>query len=245
MALSPVERGLALRRAGWQASKRLEASFVVPKATQIPESFEDERMIAPDTLSVPRTRFDEARRAMIDSQLRTSGVNEPFVLARMGTVPREDFVPEGQRAAAYSDRAVRLPGGGALPAPLFHGLLLTEARPTSADRVLVVDGGSGYLPALLAPMVAEITVVSPEEAAAGRIRCNPTLVMIDGAIEHLPNPLARKLPDGVRLLTGLVERGITRLAAGRKAGGSLGLVALAESGIPRLAAFDREASWSF
>ena len=202
-------------------------------------------MIAPDTISDTRTRFDDARRAMIDSQLRTSGVNEPFVLARMSIVPREDFVPEGQRSAAYADRAVRLPGGGALPAPLFHGLLLTEARPTSADSVVVVDGGSGYLPALLEPIVAALTVVSPDDAAAGRIKGKPTLVMIDGAIECLPEPLARKLPDGVRLVTGLVERGVTRLAAGRKAGGSLGLVALAETGIPRLAAFDRETGWSF
>ncbi len=202
-------------------------------------------MIASDTLSEPRTRFEAARRAMLDSQLRTSGVNEPFVLARMGTVPREDFVPEASRAAAYADRAVRLPGGGALPAPLFHGLLLSEARPASTDRVLVVDGGSGYLAALVEPMVAALTNVSAQDAAAGRIGCNPTLVMIDGAIEHVPEPLARKLAEGTRIVTGLVERGVPRLAAGRKSGGSLGLVALAETGVPRLAAFDREAGWSF
>lgn len=198
-------------------------------------------MIATET----RTRFEDARRAMIDSQLRTSGVNEPFVLARMGTVPREEFVPEHSRAAAYADRAVRLPDGGALPAPLFHGLLLAEARPSSDDRVLVIDGGSGYLPALLEPMVDTLAVVSPEDAVAGRIKSSPTLVLIDGAVEHLPEPLVRKLPDGTRVVTGLVERGVTRLAVGRKTGGVLGLVALAETGVPRLAAFDREAGWSF
>lgn len=198
-------------------------------------------MIATDT----RTRFDDARRAMIDSQLRTSGVNEPFVLARMGSVPREDFVPEGSRAAAYADRAVRLPGGGALPAPLFHGLMLAEALPERADSVLVVDGGSGYLPALIEPMVGALAVISPEDAVAGRIKSSPTLVLIDGAVEHLPEPLVRKLADGTRLVAGLVERGVTRLAVGRKAGGVLGLVALAETGVPRLAAFDREAGWSF
>jgi protein-L-isoaspartate(D-aspartate) O-methyltransferase len=192
-----------------------------------------------------RTRYDDARRAMIDSQLRTSGVNEPFVLARMGTVPRENFVPEQSRAAAYADRAVRLPDGGALPAPVFHGMLLAEARPSSEDRVLVVDGGSGYLPALLEPMVAAMAVVSPEDAVAGRIKSNPTLVLVDGAIEHVPEPLAKKLAEGTRMVTGLVERGVTRLAVGRKAGGTLGLVALAETGVPRLAAFDREAGWSF
>lgn len=191
------------------------------------------------------TRFEDARRAMIDSQLRTSGINEPFVLARMGAVPREDFVPEGQRAAAYADRAVRLPGGGALPAPVFHGLLLAEARPANTDHVLAVDGGSGYLPALLEPMVRALAVVSPEEAAAGRIGSNPALVLIDGAVEHLPDALVRKLADGTRIVTGLVERGVTRLAVGRKTGGALGLVALAETGVPRLAAFDREAGWSF
>lgn len=198
-------------------------------------------MIAPEM----RTRFDDARRAMIDSQLRTSGVNEPFVLARMSAVPREDFVPEDKRAAAYADRAVRLPGGGALPAPVFHGMLLAEARPEQGDSVLVVDGGSAYLPALLAPMVDHVAVVSPEDAVAGRIKMSPSLVLIDGAVEHLPDPLVRKLADGTRIVTGLVERGVTRLAVGRKVGGVLGLVALAETGIPRLTAFDREAGWIF
>ena len=197
------------------------------------------------TATETSTRFEDARRAMIDSQLRTSGINEPFVLARMGAVPREDFVPKQSRAAAYADRAVRLPNGGALPAPVFHGMMLAEARPDKADRVLVVDGGSGYLPALLEPLVNALAVVSPDDAVAGRIKSNPTLVLIDGAVEHLPDPLVRKLADGTRVVTGLVERGVTRLAVGRKAGGALGLVALAETGVPRLTAFDREAAWSF
>ena len=43
---------------------------------------------------------------MIDSQLRTSGVNEPWVLAAMAGVAREDFVPAAARSAAYIDRAI-------------------------------------------------------------------------------------------------------------------------------------------
>lgn len=199
-------------------------------------------MIDTDT----RTRYDDARRAMIDSQLRTSGVNDPAVLARMGSVAREEFVPESQRAAAYADRAVRLANGGALPAPLFHGMMLAEAHPTAQDSAVVVDGGSGYLPALLAPMVASIETVAPAEAVAGKLRQRAvTLVLIDGAIEHMPDALAKALPDGTRLVTGIVERGVTRLATGRKVGSALALVALAETGVPRLSAFDREAGWSF
>ena len=70
-------------------------------------------------------------------------------------------------------------------------------------------------------------------------------MLIDGAVEHLPEPLVRKLAEGTRIVTGLIERGVTRLAVGRKTGGTLGLLALAETGVPRLAAFDREAGWSF
>jgi protein-L-isoaspartate(D-aspartate) O-methyltransferase len=55
-----------------------------------------------------RTRMDDfaaARRAMIDSQLRVSGVTAGFVLARMAAVPREDFVPAAVRGQADADRA--------------------------------------------------------------------------------------------------------------------------------------------
>ena len=53
------------------------------------------------TTSTDSARPDSARRAMIDSQLRPSGVNEPWVLAEMLRVPREDFVPAARRASAY------------------------------------------------------------------------------------------------------------------------------------------------
>lgn len=198
------------------------------------------------TATLSSTRYEDARRAMIDSQLRTSGVTDPLVIARMGVVAREAFVPEARRAAAYADRTVRLPGGGALPPPLFHGLLLSEARPSREDRAIVVDGGSGYLSALVEPMVAALETVSAGDAAAGRTAtADATLLLIDGAIEHLPEALAARLAPDARVVTGLVERGVTRLAAGRKAGGAVALVALAEIGAPRLPAFDREAVWRF
>ena len=191
-------------------------------------------------------RYETARRAMIDSQLRPSGVNETFVLARMSTVPREDFVPEAARGTAYMDRAIRLPEGGFLPAPLFHGRMLAEAHPTAQDRAIVVDGGSGYLPELLRPIVESLEVIGADKGAQGKAKTkNATLILIDGAIEQLPDKLAGRLADGGRIVTGLVERGVTRLATGRKAGGTLGLLPLAEIGVPRMGAFDRDAGWSF
>ncbi|WP_226699688.1 protein-L-isoaspartate O-methyltransferase family protein [Qipengyuania gaetbuli] len=197
------------------------------------------------TQTQTRPDYAAARKAMIDSQLRTSGVNEAFVLERMGTVAREDFVPDSAKGTAYMDRAIRLADGGFLPAPLFHGAMLAEARPTSEDKVLVVDAGSGYLPALVKPLVASLDVTSPDKAANAKKKGEYTLVLVDGAIEHVPAGLAKLVADNGRIVTGLVERGVTRLATGRKAGKALGLLPLAEMGIPRLGAFDKPASWSF
>ncbi len=192
------------------------------------------------------TDMTAARKAMIDSQLRTSGVNEPFVLARMGAVAREDFVPEGARSIAYMDRAIPLGNGRHLAAPLVHGKMLAEARPTQNDNVLVVESGSGYLAELLRALVGKLDIKSVEEVASGKKgRKAYSLIMVDGAIEQLPESLAKQLEEGGRIVTGLVLRGVTRLATGRKVAGQVTLRPLAEIGIPVLAEFDRPKEWSF
>ena len=190
--------------------------------------------------------FTIARRAMIDSQLRVSGVTEEFVLTAMNRAPREDFVPAAARGHAYIDRAIPLGNGRALPAPLFHGRLLAEAAPASDDSVLLVSCGSGYLAALVAPLVGSLAVVDAADAAAMKQKKGGyTLLLIDGAIEELPEALAGQLAEGGRIVTGLVARGVTRLAAGRKLGGAVALQALAEMGIPVLGEFTAPKRWSF
>lgn len=192
------------------------------------------------------TSTETARRAMIDSQLRTSGVNEPFVLARMAAVAREDFVPAASRETAYIDRAIPLGNGRRLAAPLFYGMLLAEAQPQLDDTALVVDSGSGYLAELLRPLVGSVEIITPEEALVkSRKTAAYSLLLVDGAAEELPDSLTKRLADGGRVLTGLVVKGVTRLAVGRKTAGGIALLPLAELGIPRLSEFDRAAGWSF
>lgn len=187
-----------------------------------------------------------ARKAMIDSQLRTSGVNENFVLARMSAVPREDFVPESVRSVAYVDRAVPVGDGRYLAAPLFHGRMLAEADPRTDDRVLIVESGTSYLAELIRPLVAEVDTMSAEEAVdAGRKRKTYSLLLVDGAIEALPGGLAKRLEENGRIVTGLVTRGVTRLALGRKVAGETALQPLGEMGIPVLHHFDKPKAWSF
>jgi protein-L-isoaspartate(D-aspartate) O-methyltransferase len=192
----------------------------------------------------PAAASEAARRAMIDSQLRTSGVNEPWVLGAMARVAREDFVPESAKAAAYIDRAVPLGNGRFLAAPLVQGLMLTEARPGVQDTALLVGDGKGYLAALLGPLVGSLDAVDPA-AAAKRKKGSYSLIVIDGAIEQLPTTLAAQLAEGGRIVTGLVLRGVTRLAAGRKMAGEVTLLPLAEIGIPVLPEFAAPKRWSF
>ena len=65
------------------------------------------------------------------------------------------------------------------------------------------------------------------------------------AVEHLPAGLADQLAEGGRVVTGLVLRGVTRMASGRKLAGTVQLLPLAELGIPVLAEFAAPSSWSF
>lgn len=187
---------------------------------------------------------------MIDSQLRTQGVNAEWVLRRMAAVARERFVPESARGFAYIDRAIPLGGGRYLGAPVVQGLMLQEANPTAADTALVVDGGSGYLAELLRPLVGSLEVRTPAEAAgtgSGKRRGKEdiTLLAIDGAIEHLPAALADRLAEGGRIVTGVARNGITHLAVGRKAAGTVALLNLAEIGMPVLPEFAEPKRWSF
>jgi protein-L-isoaspartate(D-aspartate) O-methyltransferase len=192
-----------------------------------------------------QTDTSTARRAMIDSQLRTSGVNEEYVLARMIAVPREDFLPAAKASVAYIDRAVSLGTDGHLAAPLFYGKLLMEAAPARDDRVLVVEGGTGYLAELLRPLVGELATVSASDAATKAGGSDYSLIVIDGAIAQLPEALEARLADQGRIVCGVVLRQVTRLASGRRVGGNVVLQPVEDLGIPVLHAFDVPKSWTF
>ena len=194
------------------------------------------------------TKIDSsaARRAMIDSQLRTSGVNEPFVIARMGSVAREEFVPDGAKAIAYMDRAIQLGDGKSLAAPLVHGKMLAEARPGLDDSALVIENGSAYLAELVKPLVGKLESKPVEEVVSSKkSRKTYSLILVDGAVEQLPDALVKRLEENGRIVTGVVERGVTRLAVGRKVSGSVVLQPIADIGIPILHAFDKPKEWSF
>jgi len=110
----------------------------------------------------------------------------------------------------------------------------------------VVTSGSGYLAALVETMGALVDRLDVAEGAPSTaLKAQYDAVLVDGAIEELPEWLGKALVEGGRIATGLVLRGVTRLASGRKLGGSVQLLPLAEVGIPVLGLFARAKSWSF
>ena len=188
------------------------------------------------------TDFAAARRAMIDSQLRPQGVSDPAVLAAMSSVPREEFVPEAVRPLAYSDRPLDLGDGKAMMPPAALGRLVMELEPRAGERVLVVGSGNGYAANVLQALGLEVDTASGT-APAGKSGYD--LILIDGAVEEVPEPLVSRLaPDG-RLGTGISDNGVTRLAIGRRAGNSLGLRRFADVQVPVLTGFTRPRAFTF
>jgi protein-L-isoaspartate(D-aspartate) O-methyltransferase len=71
------------------------------------------------------------------------------------------------------------------------------------------------------------------------------LILIDGAVETIPDAIIDQLADGGRLGTALVDRGITRLVVGRKAGGAFGILSFGDAGVPALPGFSRPKAFKF
>ncbi|WP_428332974.1 protein-L-isoaspartate O-methyltransferase family protein [Novosphingobium sp.] len=186
---------------------------------------------------------DAARRAMIESQLRVSGVNDLTLLAAFAAIAREDHVPEAARPVAYMDRAVPLGDGSVLAPALTHGQMLTAAEPTLSDNVLVIGKPGAYLAALATRLTAHVTVAAPDGDWSGDAPYS--LVLIDGAIEVAPAGLAPVLAEQGRVVTGLIERGVARLAIGRRLGGELLFTKLAEADFAQLPEFAAKKRWSF
>ena len=114
--------------------------------------------------------FEHMRRAMVASQLRTTGVNDPGVVAAMGEVPRERFVPEDRIAMAYADALVPLGHDRELNSPMALGRMLTEAHLSGREHALVIGAATGYAAAVLARLVRSVVALEeePELAAFAR-----------------------------------------------------------------------------
>ncbi|MBV8783031.1 MAG: protein-L-isoaspartate O-methyltransferase [Gammaproteobacteria bacterium] len=112
----------------------------------------------------------DAREQMIEQQVRAWDVLDARVLEVMRRVPRELFVPAGQRYRAYADDEVPIGHGQHMLRPSVAGRLLQALLPLAQESVLEVGTGTGFLTACLAACAAEVRSLEifPELAAQAR-----------------------------------------------------------------------------
>lgn len=212
--------------------------------------------------------FRQMRKAMVVSQLRTTEVSDPRVIAAMSHIAREDFVPAAQRSFAYADRGVQIGEGRALNPPLTTGRLLNMAHVTKADHVLLIGAATGYTAAVLAQLAGLVTAIEQDAKLAATARKNLadhadvvietgnhadgwspsapySVIVVDGLAEQIPQALIDQLaPDG-RIVAAIVHDGVPRLALGRTADGHVGYQYFADGGGCPLPGFEKAKIFTF
>jgi protein-L-isoaspartate(D-aspartate) O-methyltransferase len=171
-----------------------------------------------------------ARRSMVDSQVRTSDVTDPRLVAAMLAVPRERFVPPEQAALAYLDRDIPVASGGGgqgarqLLKPMVLAKLLQAAEVAEGDHVLDVGCLTGYSAAIIAHLAHSVVALEEDPALASAARDNLRALGL-GQVEVVGGELAQGYPSqapfDVIVLNGAFEAAPKALLHQLKPGGRL------------------------
>lgn len=225
-------------------------------------------MTVNQTTSLSKAQYKAMRDHMIDSQLRTSDVNDLTILAAIARTPREDYVPDDRKDTSYMDRAIPLGEGRSLNPPLTVGRMLVAAELVQSDKVLLIGAATGYTAEILSHLVAEVVAVeeSPALAAIARekLKSRPNvtvlesplsqgaadyapynIIIIDGAVEELPSELIHQLSPEGYAVGGVVDRGVTRLCRGARVGDELSFAPFADMEAVILPGFSKPKVFSF
>jgi protein-L-isoaspartate(D-aspartate) O-methyltransferase len=149
-----------------------------------------------------------ARRLMVEGQVRTADVTDADLLEAMQTLPRERFLPPSLAPLAYIDSDIPLANGRALLKPMVLAKLIQAARVSRSDRVLDVGCATGYSSAVLAALAG--SVVALEEDADLARQAKESLAAVGAsAVEVVTGPLTAGWASGgpydVILLNGATE----------------------------------------
>ena len=112
------------------------------------------------------TTSTDARARMVERQLRRRGIHDERVLAAMGEVPRELFVPESERRRAYRDGALRIGEGQTISQPWIVACMCQLLELRGEETVLEVGTGSGYAAAVLSRLCAQVVTIERYDSLA-------------------------------------------------------------------------------
>jgi protein-L-isoaspartate(D-aspartate) O-methyltransferase len=120
------------------------------------------------------TDFPRLRKQMLEEQLVPRGIRDKAVLAAMGEVPREEFVPPEMSRYAYEDGPLPIGRGQTISQPFMVAYMAQVLELARTDRVLEIGTGSGYAAAVVSRIAAEVhsieRVASLAEEARVRLR---------------------------------------------------------------------------
>jgi protein-L-isoaspartate(D-aspartate) O-methyltransferase len=119
----------------------------------------------PDELALARVR-------MVEDQLRGRDIVDERVLDAIARVPRELFVPAGERARAYDDVALPIGHGQTISQPYMVARICEALTLQGGERVLDVGTGSGYQAAVLAELADEVFTIERIPELAEQARAN-------------------------------------------------------------------------
>jgi protein-L-isoaspartate(D-aspartate) O-methyltransferase len=218
------------------------------------------------------TDFALARRNMVEGQLRPNRVNDAGLLAALGELPRERFLPDGLRSVAYADDDVPLGNGRFMMEPMVLARLIQVLQPQAGDKAMVLAAGLGYGAAILARLVQSVVAVEADvglaegarqvlrdlgvtgvqqvvgEAEQGAAAAGPyDIILIEGAVHEVPKAIADQLAEGGRLATVVADPsgalGVAHLFV--KQGGVVSGRPLFDAGTPPVPGFARPARFTF
>lgn len=168
--------------------------------------------------------FEALRKAMVDSQIRPNKVIDDRVIAAFMNVPRERFVSKNMQNLAYIDEDIHLSGGRFIVEAMVMARIIQTLALDDTQSVMLIGAGTGYTAALLSSLAASVIAIETraqmvekaQQAVAGLDIGNVAVIkarlqdgyaseapydaiIIEGAVEHMPQSLLDQLADGGRL----------------------------------------------
>jgi protein-L-isoaspartate(D-aspartate) O-methyltransferase len=119
---------------------------------------------------------------MVEVQLRRRGIRDERVLAAMGGIPREEFVPAESRVVAYADGPTHVGYGQTISQPYMTALMAELLCLTGSETVLEIGAGCGYAAAVLGQLAARVVSLELIPALAQQARENLRRTGRDGNI---------------------------------------------------------------
>lgn len=177
--------------------------------------------------------FAKLRKAMVDGQVRVTDVTDHGLLAALGAVQRERFVPARLRSLAYLDEdlAVKEAGDGEParylmePSPFARLVQACDIGPD--DVVLDIGCATGYSAAVMARLASSVVAVECDAELAAQAAETLALLEVDNVAVitgALQAGYADEAPYDVIVLEGAVEEVPAGLFDQLKDGGRLAAV---------------------